>query len=467
MQAYSPFERSINELTASDLSVLRTAKEGWYIEYKRELPNASSIAKSISAFANTYGGWLFYGIAELSKTEPIADGFPGVPQSSVDGALQSLRNAVGAQLAPTPHFESAVVHGPDADLGLPADRAIIIIRVPWGPAAPYVHKDGRIYRRVADGSDPRPENDRFVLDQLWKRADDIKKDYRDWFEKDPPVSQAEENSSYLRMLVVADIWGDHETWTDLSVDEIRQIVSRSEGFVALPFDTVYSSATGVVCRQVADNDPSLMGLTWRFRRDLTSEIIVPLARFEDEPHSLMRHLHGYEHAKRFLRLLSARGFREPAIIDLNLLFHVMLGLMRIQKEFSARAAWRGPLHLQVKLVNMWRTIPFLDIERYVEELERHGVPLCLEKNIHLFPASPPYSFMTLPEQNDLDDDAHRLLMAYVAFHPIATALGIPETDIASGGFSAEFISEYLAAGARAIEVQRRRVERAASAATEY
>ncbi len=40
------------------------------MEYKRQEVNARSLAKSLSAFANTYGGWLFLGVEEQSKDNP-------------------------------------------------------------------------------------------------------------------------------------------------------------------------------------------------------------------------------------------------------------------------------------------------------------------------------------------------------------------------------------------------------------
>ena len=61
---YNPFSKHLDDLEPSDLSILRDVAEGWYVEYKIAVPSPNSIAKSISSFANTYGGWLFYGVAE-------------------------------------------------------------------------------------------------------------------------------------------------------------------------------------------------------------------------------------------------------------------------------------------------------------------------------------------------------------------------------------------------------------------
>jgi hypothetical protein len=54
--------KSLSMVTSDDFECLRQVREGWYVEYKREATVAAAIAKSISAFANTRGGWLFYGI---------------------------------------------------------------------------------------------------------------------------------------------------------------------------------------------------------------------------------------------------------------------------------------------------------------------------------------------------------------------------------------------------------------------
>ena len=59
MNYYNPFDVPFSLITTESLKTLCDVSEGWYVEYKEKVPNPSSIAKSISAFANTYGGWLF------------------------------------------------------------------------------------------------------------------------------------------------------------------------------------------------------------------------------------------------------------------------------------------------------------------------------------------------------------------------------------------------------------------------
>ena len=78
MISYNPFKKEIQDLQATDLAVLLEVAEGWFIEYKQgEVPPAN-IAKSLSAFANHYGGWVFYGIEEAADGSHQAGAFPGI-----------------------------------------------------------------------------------------------------------------------------------------------------------------------------------------------------------------------------------------------------------------------------------------------------------------------------------------------------------------------------------------------------
>lgn len=166
MPRYNPFQKPFEEIGVADLRSLQSVSEGWYIEYKREASKAGAMAKSVSAFANTHGGWLFYGVTEKSKEDAVARAFPEIPKADVDPALQRLRQAIANSVNPSPHYEALALWGPNLEFGLAADHAVICIYVPKEPNSPYVHKSGQIYRRVADGSEPKPENDHFVLDQL-------------------------------------------------------------------------------------------------------------------------------------------------------------------------------------------------------------------------------------------------------------------------------------------------------------
>jgi hypothetical protein len=123
MSEYSPFDAPFHSLEATDLAALRVVSEGWYVEYKREVPNAGAVAKSVGAMANTYGGWIFYGVEEQSKDDSVAGAFPGLSADDLDGAMQRIRQAVAGHLHPSPHFDIKALRGPCEAIGLAAERS--------------------------------------------------------------------------------------------------------------------------------------------------------------------------------------------------------------------------------------------------------------------------------------------------------------------------------------------------------
>ncbi len=465
MIGYSPFEKPLKQLETANLVMLTQAAEGWYIEYKRDIPNASSIAKSVSAFANTYGGWLFYGVQEKSKEEPVAGAFPGIASTEVEPSIQRMRQAIAAHLAPAPHFETNVFRGPCDLIGLPDGRAIICAQVPWSPATPHVHKTGVIYRRVGDSSEPRMENDRFILDQLWRRGDDLRKQYTKWLEKDPELSKAERERPYARLLLVTDLWQDRNLWLDLSIQEVREIMGETRGVVtSVPFDTVYTSANGFIGRQCRNNDPQELGMTWRLWPDLASEIIIPLNLHDlRDVQAVDLVLDGYEGVADFSSALRKHGHRTPRILDLNLLFNILVGIVEIQTRFLRHAGWSDAYFAKTSLLNVWRTCPFVDVKAILKGFDAHGIPMCLDGTITSPAGTEPDTFTKVPLFQDVTEETARIfLQALWLFAPIARAFGLPVwVDISSENEDPPYFLELQRAGQRAIKVQQTRNQRLA------
>lgn len=457
---YNPFGKTFDSLVTDDLAALRSVAEGWYIEYKREMPNAGAVAKSITAFANTYGGWIFYGIAEKAKDDPVAGSFPGILREEADACLQRLRQAVANHSQPAPYFRVKALFGPVEALSLPDDRCVIVAHVPWGPQAPHIHKDARIYRRVGDGSEPRPENDRYILDQLWSRSSKITQDYANWTGRELEISEAEKNGAYVRLFLIADFWRDQPIKESVPLRRVREIMSDVNGTYALPFDNVYRTAGGFTCRQTLNNDPEMLGLTWRLFGGLQSEVVIPLSKFRrDSLADLAPWLDGYEHSDRFLELCHRQRYHRPTIIDLNILLQVLMGITRIQTNLAREFGWDGPVYAKMEISGVWRTIPFFDTPHVLDEYEKHGMALSLHDKVIVHRGEDRWSFIELAGQRtDQEDESHRIMMAVWLFIAIATALGVsvgidPEGDGSDAGDS---IMNFLNAGQRALEVQKHR-----------
>jgi Putative DNA-binding domain len=454
---YNPFDREFDEFTSEDLEVLKTVSEGWYVEYKREVPSASAIAKSITAFANTYGGWVFYGISEKSKAESVAGDFPGISIEDADAFLQRIRQAVANSAQPTPFYRARHIRGPVESIGLLRDRCVIAVQVPWGNQAPYVHRDGRIYRRVGDGSEPTAENDRFVLDQLWRRSSKVIQDYAEWTERDLELENHEKGNAFIRVFLISDFWHDSRELKVPSIEKMRSLIADPGAGYRIPFESIYRSVDGLVCRQTTDNNPELMGLTWRIKYGLQSEIVIPITKYKGEISELIEKFSGYQFSHRFLQNCIDQGFKNPAILDLNAVFILLVEIARIKLDLLESSKWSKKMSVKIQMTGVSRSIPFFDSEQVVEECIKNGMPFALQDKISIFEGRDRDSFTEM-SLDGATPNARRIWLTMNLFASIASALGVRHgLDISHGAEAVtKSVNEFVDAGDRAMTVLQRR-----------
>ena len=459
MTTYSPFDKPIKKLESPDLIVLKTVCEGWYVEYKSSLVAPAALAKAISAFANTYGGWLFLGIGEASKQDAVAGSFPGLSNEELGLTLQRVRQCAAEYLNPTPHFETQTFRGPCCEIGLAAESSIVALQIPESLRAPHVHKDGRIYRRVADSSEPKPENDRFMLDQLWHRGDIIRDYTREWIEDDPQFSVGEEEMPYVRLLLSADPWRQRDLWIDASPSKIRTILTSEY----VPLDTFYTTADGFIARQAQNNNPHNLVIMWKIRRDLQCEMIIPLPLYNKVSiQALAVELEGYEQAERLLNILQAQSYREPRIADLNFLMSLLVDFVAKYRRLLQLAEAGVDFYFKVRMLNVWRVLPFVDVDAILNEYEKYGLPIAMDSDVMYPVRRGPDSFQKLkgtffPDEED-DEKYSGFVQAQLIFTSAASALGVPALVEADDSSKSKMVlgTDLLAAAERAQEVQRRR-----------
>ena len=468
MRKYSPFDKSIDELQASDLAVLRDVKEGWYVEYKSQVPKGAALAKAVSALANTYGGWLFLGIEEKSKEDPVAGSYPGIPSGEVESTVQRLRQSAHAHLSPIPHFESKVLEGPCSKIQLADTASIVAVEVPQSHTTPHVHKDGRIYRRVADSSEPKAETDRFILDQLWRRADPIREEMRRWIENDPEFSEAEARTPYLRLLLCVDPWRQRSPWLDAPNHEIRSALSRvEEGLPTAPFETFYTTSNGFIARATEGNDPHNFVLTWKIQRDLSSEIIIPLQLLRpSQSDNDAKDIRNYKHGADFLNLLSEKRYTFPKIADLNFMMNLLISAVAKYRYLLELAGADDRFFYKARALNFWRVLPYFDSEAVLEKYEAHGLPLILDRTVTIPTGNNPDSFFSINDLRDSDDEIASEAVgaskqAFLIFALIAMALGVPVVpeDMGQADAKGRWVDELFSVGDRARIVQEKRNER--------
>lgn len=438
MTLFSPFENSLNDLVTDDLNALKSVSEGWYVEYKQSLSNAQAIAKSVSAMANSYGGWIFYGIKEESKANSVAGEFVGIDIAELDPALQSIRQSVANLMSPACHYEVKVLYGPCDVISLEESKVIICVVVPQSLEAPHIHNKGLIYRRISDGSEPVPETDRFMIEKMFQRSAQTVKAYKKWIKQDPELAQGESEIPFLRVLLVPNLWNMPRARAEVDIDTVKRILNGITGRKSsIPFDTVYSSANAIIARQRGANNPMQAGLTWKVYNDLASDILIPLTCIDGELDDIAEKLRKFNHTEEFISLLASANVVTGKIVDLNFIFNAMMGIIESQRALQEEAGWPLNFHIKIKLLNVWRTIPFLDVDYFIRHLRENGLPVCLTSKSISPPGHHPDTFRHVTsDHGDLPKDASVTLQTMSCFLPIAEAFGFPMTHLVKRDYGA-------------------------------
>jgi hypothetical protein len=448
---YSPFGKALAELEAADLGVLRDVAEGWYVEYKRDWPGVKSAAKSISAFANTYGGWLFYGIQQNADRK--AADFPGLDTSELPKIEQQIAQAVSAHVHPSPHFELRSLAGPEQTIGLASDRSIVVVRIPDGLDPPYVRSDGRIYRRVGDQSDPIPETDRHSLDKLWQRGREFRSEIEAMLDHSITLTEGEKNKTYIELFLLPDLFkqSDHMSRFDLS--SFAKLMSNGDAVSGgIPFDSFRSTATGWMARQIKNNDPGALGFSWCYTLDGGSIIMLPVNSCSIEDiHGPF--LEGYNNRVFFLQLCREIGLRSGILIDLSHAYAIISSVILRLRNLTDFDGFLPPYHWKAKIRNTSRRIPFMDLASYRSFLETYSVPVLFEDEYLAPPGKAPDSFGIIKAQLwETDAQTAALMDATMVFALICNVLGLT-WNVFDREVSDEDARDLTEMGNRAMKVQ--------------
>lgn len=110
--------------------------ETFFIEFKEENIRNTQLTKEISAFANSFGGYILLGVNDSKKI---------VGCSNIWTELK-INTIICNGISHTPHFDIK-------KFDLKNSKKLCIIKVEEGTNPPYITNDGYIYHRVSSSSD--------------------------------------------------------------------------------------------------------------------------------------------------------------------------------------------------------------------------------------------------------------------------------------------------------------------------
>ena len=110
--------------------------ETFFIEFKEENIRNTQLTKEISAFANSFGGYILLGVNDSKKIVGCSNKWTEL----------KINTIICNGISPTPHFDIK-------KFDLKNSKKLYIIKVEEGTNPPYITNDGYIYHRVSSSSD--------------------------------------------------------------------------------------------------------------------------------------------------------------------------------------------------------------------------------------------------------------------------------------------------------------------------
>lgn len=390
---YNPFETPLGEtLQPEDLKILVTQQvaEGYYIEYKRELPTAKKIAHSLASFANTYGGWYIVGVE--TNEHNVATQISGFNPASHPDPIAIVRDVVRHHIDPVPIFFPQVITLDDGHL-------VLAVYVPENQETPFITKDGRLYRRTCDSSEPVPETNRYALDQLVERGKEVSKRFARFAEDKRSFSKAEEDG-WLKIYVSPYPFGLIEQWEVLSTSGIANLITASKQSVQFPFNdsgidisgniefnAAYLTPNSVVLRQTNIQNEAFNSLSIELDVFGRAKMFIPLQKVRLEDYDLSSIRSSIAHQQLSNRLEAQPNGRSTHLYCFDI-GRVCLVIAVLTNYYLRRLS--NPLSLtgfqvSLELDNVWRYIPFYDFDSWGSHVEHLGLPVLMENHVYFPP----------------------------------------------------------------------------------
>ncbi|MGA2160474.1 MAG: ATP-binding protein [Dehalococcoidia bacterium] len=392
--SFNPFSKLLGEkLDPEDLNALVTQQvaEGYFVEYKRELPSAQKIAKSIASFANTYGGWYIVGV--VTDKHNVATEITGFNPTTYPDPISVVRDVIKNHIDPVPVFFCEVVTLPNGNL-------VLLLHVPGEQETPFVARDGRIYRRTSDCSEPVPEMSRHALDQLVERGKASSKRFADFAKDLRGFSQSEEQDAWLNIFISPYPFGIVEKREIiLESSAVAEILSRSKEPVCIPFgdsrettvtgntpfNAVYAGPFSAIFRQMAIGRDAFNSLTMEFDVYARAKLHIPLGYLAFNASTLSDVQSDAVRKLLFDRIIKPNGGQSSYFrpFDIGAIWLTVACLVNFYLSWIKETTLLEGFKVAIEVTNAWRRVAFCDVDSWADHVERFGFPILLHDEVRI------------------------------------------------------------------------------------
>ena len=426
---YNPFDKKIEEINESDLSILIENEicEGWYIEYKREIPKTNNrkldsikIAKSISSFANTKGGWIFWGVSCNSKNTP--ESIDGVCISDYRNIDDQISQIINSNISPQPIYNLSKV-------ALANNNTVIIIQVIEGPTPPYITGQGIIYQR--ENNESKPIKDRYIIEKLNEKTTDYYESIERFcnFDLAETKGQSDWNQTYLELYLFPTPFDNFEFKDFYSSQFFKNVASRFyqnikvdfseedpdnnfQAEINLGFNSIYSSEGSLIIRPINEHNLIYKSTTVELFENGNLKFLIPLVEFttknipEAYVHSntinyLLDKYSPFETVEQFesgfypgsqdyqlppiTRRSSTDFVNHIKFIDgAELILRILIIVSKYKSILSDNEFdFNTEIGFRAKITDCWRKFIFFDDDNYLEKIKLYNIPLSPKNDIEI------------------------------------------------------------------------------------
>jgi|GEM_PF-2113924 hypothetical protein len=395
---FNPFHKPLNNVETKDLLCLAEVYECWYVDYKKEKIKIKEIAKHLCAFANRFGGYIFFGIKQSSDKK--AGEFCGISNKDIEQLMVDIREASREHLSPHVIYNTYVFQGPCVDIKLPENNSIVLIHIEKSNNQPHIHSSGRIYIRTDDQS--KELTDRHELDSLLTRTEENRTSFSEFVNRIPEVPSEQKAVSWLFVHVVmeSEAGEDRDGRRLLFKDFLDCTKTVPEDFGPyILMDSVNAAWRGYHARHIHVNKPTgaTAAMRWWHNGDIRFEIPINTYSIRD-----FNATENYKHSKSFVDELSRQNYQDPLICDFSYVPRSLISLFNMYIHMLNKICSPRNLYATFRITNLHYKIPFMDSGEYVRRCNEYGFPIIQDNEI-AYVKKPYYDNMIKLKFDDIKD----------------------------------------------------------------
>lgn len=460
---YNPFNKEINDLNIGDIENLIDKKiaEGWYTEYKRSIPKTKTgklenvkIAKSISSFANTNGGWIIWGLDSDDKNNPTD--IRGIDISEYDNFEDQIAQIINSNINPKPFYHFKKIE-------LENDKIVFIINVEESPTPPYITSSGTIYQR--ENNESKPIIERYILEKLNEKTNEYYESIERFtqFELGETRGQSDSNQSFLELYLFPLPFNHFEFKNFHTSDFFKKTAaifyqgvdfhypgdndSAQTVSLNIHFNSIYSSEGSLIIRPLNDKNLIYKSTTAELFRNGGLKFLTPIHEFDT--HSIPDKYRDstcmnfildkwrpfeedfetdYDLPPNFLPPISGNKRRVDNDFSNHVRFidgaDLILNILIILNKYKAildedNYDFTNKIGFRARITESWRKFVFFDSEEYKEKIEIFNLPLSPKSEIEI-----PAFIRNNGYKVDISENSSAIVIAKF----ILEGIGLPDTE---------------------------------------